>query len=67
MISNDPTHSASVVYNGAMAEPKSSTGNTAMRSTPTGADTALARASGSEPMTCFSCSTFPLANASLTR
>ena len=50
-----------------MAEPKSSTGNTAMRSTPTGADTALARASGSEPMICFNCSTFPLANASLTR
>ena len=46
--SSEPTHSPNVVYSGAICEPKFSAGNTAWRSSCTGADRAEAKASGSE-------------------
>ena len=67
IISRAPTHKASVVYSGAMAEPKLSAANTATRSTPTGADTALASAVGSDPMTSLRLSSFPEFSAALMR
>ena len=50
-MSNEPMNRASVVYNGAIADPKFSTGNTAVRSMHTGAASAFDRTCASEPST----------------
>lgn len=56
-------NSASVVYKGAIAEPKLSTGNTATRSMPTGAASAFDSTCVSEPSTSRSRSASPATSA----
>ena len=65
-IKSDPMNRASVVYSGAMAEPKFSAGNTASRSMPTGAASAFDKSCASAPSTARSASASPATSASST-